>query len=56
MQLLWVKVLYLLFLPKIPIFCKKNADISKIKSVLVLKDIFSKSAYACVLTYQVGSV
>ena len=33
---------------------KKNADISKIKRVLVLKGIFSETAYVCVLTYQIS--
>ena len=37
------------------IFLQKNADISKIKGALVLKDIFSKTAYVCVLTYQISS-
>ena len=36
-------------------FCKKNADISKNKGVLVLKDIFSKTTYVCVLTSQISS-
>ena len=31
--------------PKMLIFCKKNVDISKIKEVLVLKGIFSKTTY-----------
>ena len=30
------------------IFCKKNADISKIKRTLVLKGIFSETIYVCV--------
>ena len=34
------------------IFCKKNADISKIEKVVVLKSIFSETKYVCVLTYQ----
>ena len=29
-------------------FCKKNADISKIKGVLVLKGMFSETTYVCV--------
>ena len=37
------------------IFCKKNADISKIKKVLVPKDIFSKTTYVFVLTHQISS-
>ena len=32
------------------IFCKKNADISNIKWILVLKDIFSETTYVRVLT------
>ena len=36
-------------------FSKKNADISKIKEVLVLKGIFSETAYVCILTYQISS-
>ena len=40
--LLWVKVLLL---------TKKSADISKIRRVLVLKSIFSKTRYRCILTY-----
>ena len=32
------------------IFLQKNADISKIKGALVLKDIFSKTAYVCTYT------
>ena len=35
------------------IFCKKNADIGKIKGVLVLKGICSKTKYVCVLMYQI---
>ena len=31
---------------------QKNADIGKIKGVLVLKGIFSEPTYVCVLTYQ----
>ena len=29
-------------------FCKKNADISKITGVLVLKGMFSETTYVCV--------
>ena len=47
--LLWVKVL---FLWKNADFLQKNADISKIKTALVLKGIFSKIKYVCLLTYQ----
>ena len=39
------------FCQKLQIFRKKNADISKIKMVLVLKGIFSGTKYVCVLTY-----
>ena len=42
--LLWVKVLFLV------IFCKKNADIRKVKRALVLKGKFSETTYVC--TYQ----
>ena len=34
---------------------KKNADISKIKRILVLKGIFSETTYRCVLTCQISS-
>ena len=53
--LLWVKVL---FLPKNVDFFEKNADISKIKEVLVLKDIFFWN-YICVslhTKFQVASI
>ena len=50
--LLWVKVLFLL---KNADFLQKNADISKIKRVLVLKGIFSETKFVCVLTYQISS-
>ena len=43
----WVKIL---FLTKMQIFCKKNADINKVKGVLVLKGMVSESACVCVLT------
>ena len=37
------------------IFCKKKAaDISKIKGFLVLKAIFSKANYVCVLTCEMS--
>ena len=36
-------------------FYQKTADISKIKRALVLKDIFSETAYMCVLPYQILS-
>ena len=42
--LLWVKVL---FLPKKGDFLQKNADISKIRKVLVLKGIFPETTYVC---------
>ena len=32
---------------------KKNADISKIKKPLVVKDKFSETAYVCVLVCQI---
>ena len=51
--LLWVKVL---FLPKNAEFLQKHAEICKIKEVLVLKGIFSKTAYVCVLAYQISSL
>ena len=44
-----------LFWQKNADFLKKNPDISKIKGVLVLKVIFSESAYECVLTCQISS-
>ena len=37
------------------IFCNKNADISKIKVVLILKCIFSEIKDVCVFTYQISS-
>ena len=43
------------FCQKMLIFCKNNADISKIKKVLVLKGIFSEIKYVRVLTYQISS-
>ena len=45
--LLWVKVMV--------IFLQKNANISKIKGILVLESILSKTTYVCVLTYQISS-
>ena len=36
------------------LFLPKNADTNKIKGVLVLKDIFSETAYVHVLTYQIS--
>ena len=43
----WVKVL---FLPN-----AKNAVVSKIKSALVLKSLFSEITCVCVLMYQISS-
>ena len=45
----------MLFLPKNARFCKENADISKIKGVLVLKGVFSETTHVCVLTHQISS-
>ena len=39
----------------IDILLQKNANISKIKEVLVLKGIFSETTYMCILTYQISS-
>ena len=36
-------------------FVPKNADISKMKGVLVLKRILCETKYVCVLTYQISS-
>ena len=36
-------------------FCEKNADITKIKEVLVLEGIFSETTCVVVLTYQISS-
>ena len=36
-------------------FCKNNADISKIKGVVVLKGIFSETAYVCVQVLDKGA-
>ena len=36
-------------------FLPKNADLRKIKGVLVLKDIFSENTYVYVLTYPISS-
>ena len=47
-RLLWVKVL---FWQKNADFLQKNANISKIKRALVLRDIFSKTSFVSVLTY-----
>ena len=48
--MIWVKVL---FFTKMLIFYKKNADISKIKVVLVSKGIFFETTYVFVVTYQI---
>ena len=50
--LLWVKVL---FLPKNADILQTNADIIKIKGVLVLKSTFSETDYVCVVTNQIPS-
>ena len=42
--LLWIKVI---FLPKTLIFSERNAEISKVKQVLVWKSIFSEAIYVC---------
>ena len=47
----WVKVP---FLTKNADFLQKNGDISKIKGLVVLKGIFSKTAYVLVLMYQIS--
>ena len=44
-----------LFWPKNADFLQKNADIGKIKNVLVLSDIFFETTYFFVLTYQILS-
>ena len=44
-----------LFLAKNADFFQKKSDINKIKGVLVIKVIFFKTAYVCVLTYQISS-
>ena len=36
-------------------FLQRNADISKINEVLILKDIFYETTYVCVITYQISS-
>ena len=37
------------------IFCETDTDISNLKKELVLKDIFSKTEYVCVLTCHVST-
>ena len=49
----WVKVL---FFTKNADFLQKNAEINKIKGVLVLKGIFYETTYVFVLTYQIWSL
>ena len=34
---------------------QKNGDISKIKEVFVLKGLFSKTTYVCVITYEISN-
>ena len=36
-------------------FFSKNADISKIKGILILKGVFSKTTYLSFITYQISS-
>ena len=36
-------------------FLQKKADITKIKGVLILKNVFSKTTYVCILTYEISS-
>ena len=40
----------MLTMPTMP----KNANISKIKGILVLNGMISKTTFACVLTYQIS--
>ena len=51
--MLWVKVL---LFTKNADFLQNNADICKIKRVLVLKGIFFETAYVFVLKYQIWSL
>ena len=51
--MLWVKVQ---FFTKNADFLQNNANISKIKRVLVLKGIFFETKYVFVLTYQIWSL
>ena len=37
------------------LFFGKNADISQIKTTLVLKDIFSTTTYVCLFAYLISS-
>ena len=48
--------LKVLFLPKMLFFCEKNADIGKIKRVLVPKGIFFETTHVCVAMYQISSL
>ena len=50
--LIWVKVL---FLTKNADSFPKNADINKVKKVVVLRHIFFKTTYVCIFTYQTSS-
>ena len=51
--MLWEKVL---FFTKYADFLQNNADISKIKGVLVLAGIIFKTTYMFVLPYQIWSL
>ena len=44
-----------LFLSKNADFLQKNADISKIRKALILKDIFPETTLGFVLMYQISS-
>ena len=48
------KALILLLLVKV-LFLLENADISKIKRILVLKRLFPKTVYVCVLAYHISN-
>ena len=49
-------ITFLVFLLSLKVlFLPKNADISKIKVILVLKAIFSKTTYVCVVAYHISS-
>ena len=43
----------MLFFTKNADFLQKNAEINKIKGILVLKGIFYETTYVFVLTYQI---
>ena len=51
--MLWVKVL---FFTKNANFLQNNADMHKIRRVLVLKGIFFETTYVSVFTYQIWSL